>query len=133
MYRLITTRNLPLLTHGSTCLSLNLFHSDFYLFIIEYVHTLACACVEYTQMLMCIGSLCSGCIFYFINFFILFICISNVFPLPILLSATPPPSSFPLSSKRVLHYPPTHFHLTSLASPFHGTTILNRTKGLPSD
>jgi hypothetical protein len=45
---------------------------------------------------------------------------------------TPYPTPLPFASKRVFLQPPTHSHLTPLASPFFGASSLHRTKCLPS-
>jgi hypothetical protein len=69
---------------------------------------------------------------FFFKLDILFIYISNVIPLfsfpsTNLLSHLTSPASM-----RVLPYPPTHSHFTTLTFPYTGPSSLHRTKGLSS-
>jgi hypothetical protein len=68
----------------------------------------------------------------FIYYFILFIYISNVVPVPHPPSTPPYPLSLLFTSMGVLSHPPTNSYLTPLASSFSGASSPHRTKGLLS-
>jgi hypothetical protein len=75
--------------------------------------------VTWYHLIMLINHLYFGIILYFL-LVILLIYISNVVPLPHLISATPPiPFPLPFVSKMVLFYPLIHSYLNPHASPLH--------------
>jgi hypothetical protein len=71
-------------------------------------------------------------IYYFIEYFIFSIYISNVIHFPIPRSGNPLSNPPTPASIRVFPHPPTHSQLPALAFPYTGASSLHRIKGLSS-